>query len=44
VLYTTGYTRNAIIHNGVLDPGVQLINKPFKIEALAKKLAEMLDG
>jgi CheY-like chemotaxis protein len=44
VLYTTGYTRNAIIHNGVLDPGVNLINKPFKIEALSRKLSEMLDG
>lgn len=44
VLFTTGYTRNAIIHNGVLDPGVNLINKPFKIEALARKLSEMLDG
>jgi signal transduction histidine kinase len=44
VLFTTGYTRNAIIHNGVLDPGVNLINKPFKIEALSRKLSEMLDG
>jgi signal transduction histidine kinase len=44
VLFTTGYTRNAIIHNGVLDPGVNLINKPFKIEALARKLSEILEG
>ncbi len=42
VLFTTGYTRNAIVHNGVLDQGVSLIVKPFTIEALAAKLAEML--
>ena len=35
VLYTTGYTSNAIIHNGVLDPGVHLITKPFTLEQLA---------
>jgi CheY-like chemotaxis protein len=42
VLYTTGYTRNAIVHNGVLDAGVQLLVKPFTIEALAQKLEEIL--
>lgn len=42
VLFTTGYTRNAIVHNGVLDQGVHLIVKPFTIEALAAKLAEIL--
>ena len=29
VLFTTGYTRNAVVHNGALDPGVELIGKPF---------------
>ena len=43
VLFTTGYTRNAVVHNGVLDPGVQLIGKPFTIEELAAKLRAVLD-
>jgi signal transduction histidine kinase len=43
VLYTTGYTRNAIVHNGRLDPGVDLISKPFTSEALALKVRAMLD-
>jgi CheY-like chemotaxis protein len=42
VLYTTGYTRSAIVHNGVLDPDVQLLVKPFTIEALAQKIDEIL--
>jgi len=44
VLFTTGYTRNAVVHNGVLDPGVDLIGKPFTIDQLAKKVREVLDG
>ena len=42
VLFTTGYSRNAIVHNGVLDPGVQLIGKPFSMEELAAKLRAVL--
>jgi PAS domain S-box-containing protein len=42
VLFTTGYSRNAIIHNGVLDSGVQLIGKPFTVEELAAKLRAVL--
>jgi len=44
VLYTTGYTRNAIVHNGVLDHGVHLISKPFTIDQVAAKLREVLDA
>jgi CheY-like chemotaxis protein len=43
VLYTTGYTRNAIVHNGVLDAGVHVLSKPFTLEQLARKIAEVLD-
>jgi CheY-like chemotaxis protein len=42
VLFTTGYTRNAVVHNGVLDKGVALIGKPFTIAALADKVREVL--
>jgi signal transduction histidine kinase len=44
VLYTTGYTPNAIVHNGIVDPGVQLISKPFTLEQLARKVHAVLDG
>jgi signal transduction histidine kinase/ActR/RegA family two-component response regulator len=42
VLYTSGYTRDAIVHNGALDAGVQLISKPFTLEQLALKIREAL--
>ncbi len=44
VLYTTGYTRNAVVHNGVVDPGVELIGKPFTLDELAARVREILDG
>jgi CheY-like chemotaxis protein len=43
VLYTTGYSRNAIVHHGRLDAGVQLISKPFTFEELAKRVRDVLD-
>ncbi len=43
ILYTTGYTRNAIVHNGMLDAGVSLLPKPFTIEQLALKVRQVMD-
>ncbi|MFS8144628.1 response regulator [Rhizobium sp. BR 249] len=43
ILYTTGYTRNAIVHNGVLDHGVSLLAKPFSLEQLAHKIRDILN-
>ncbi len=44
VLFTTGYSRNAIVHQGRLDAGVQLITKPFTFEQLAVRIRDTLDG
>jgi signal transduction histidine kinase/ActR/RegA family two-component response regulator len=44
VLYTTGYTRNAIVHNGMLDANVAFLAKPFTYEQLALKVRQVLDG
>lgn len=44
VLFTTGYARNAIIHHGRLDKGVQLITKPFSASDLAARIRDVLDG
>ena len=43
VLFTTGYARNAIVHHGRLDPGVELITKPFAYADLAARVRDMLD-
>lgn len=42
VLFTSGYTQNAIMHGGRLDPDVELISKPYRREDLARKLRHML--
>ncbi len=44
VLFTTGYTRNAIVHHGRLDAGVQMIGKPFSLGELSTKVRALLDG
>jgi CheY-like chemotaxis protein len=43
VLFTTGYTRNAIVHHGRLDPGVEMIGKPYMFDELAAKVRALLD-
>jgi CheY-like chemotaxis protein len=43
ILFTSAYTENAIAHQGVLDPGTSLLQKPFTPSALARKLREVLD-
>jgi CheY-like chemotaxis protein len=43
VLFTTGCTANAVVHGGVLDPGVQFIGKPFTLDQLATKVRSVLD-
>lgn len=42
VVFMTGYTRNAIVHNGVLDAGTHLISKPFTLPQIAAKLDAVL--
>jgi PAS domain S-box-containing protein len=43
ILFTTGYARDAIVHHGRLDPGVELITKPFAYADLASRIREILD-
>ena len=42
VLYTTGYTRNAVVHDGVIDPGTAFLQKPFTIAQLSAKIGAVL--
>lgn len=44
VIYATGYTRNAFVHNGAVDPGVSLLTKPYTPSQLAARLRQTLDG
>jgi signal transduction histidine kinase/ActR/RegA family two-component response regulator len=43
VLFTTGYSRNAIVHNGRLDPGVDLLEKPYTQHELTRRVRTLLD-
>ena len=43
VLFTSGYTENAIVHHGRLDTGVLLLSKPYRLSTLASKLRQALD-
>jgi PAS domain S-box-containing protein len=43
VLFTSGYTENSIVHHGRLDPGVHLLQKPYRSDKLAQKVREVLD-
>jgi CheY-like chemotaxis protein len=44
VLFITGYAENAVVGNGHLDKGMQLIAKPFDMNALVRKIRELVKG
>ena len=44
VLFVTGYAENSVVGNGHLDPGMQVMAKPFAIEMLGDKVREIIDG
>jgi FixJ family two-component response regulator len=44
IIFMTGYSRNAIVHQGRLDPGVELLQKPLSREQLAATIRRVLDG
>ena len=42
ILFTTGYARDAIVHQGRLDPGIELLSKPFTYTELAARIRDLL--
>jgi signal transduction histidine kinase/CheY-like chemotaxis protein len=44
VLFITGYAENSVIGNGHLEPGMQVLTKPFPIETLAARVRQLVDG
>jgi hypothetical protein len=42
VLFITGYAENAVVGNGHLEPGMQVLTKPFVMEALAGRIKDMI--
>ena len=44
VLYTSGYTEDAIVHEGRLEPGVRLLAKPYRRDELARSIRGLLDA
>jgi DNA-binding response OmpR family regulator len=44
VLFITGYAENAVVGNGHLEPGMQVITKPFQMTALALRVREIIES
>jgi CheY-like chemotaxis protein len=44
VIYTSGYTDEAIVHHGILDSGLAFIQKPFTADAFLRKIRQVLDA